>query len=145
MIAGNAGNQTVYPAGIAVSADGSRLFVAGNLADTLFEVDPDAGAVVGSVATGHLPYGVAVNRAGTRAFVTNWGANSVSVVATSTLDVVKTVATGTHPSAIAASPTRDEIYVANSDSDTVTVLSATGAKLRSIDLRPYAGAPTRSR
>jgi YVTN family beta-propeller protein len=141
MIADNAGNQTVYPAGVAVSADGSRLFVAGNLADRLYEVDPDAGTVVGSVATGHLPYGVALNRAGTRAFVSNWGEDSVSVIDTSTLHVVTTVRTGTHPSAIAASPVRNEVYVANSDSDTVTVLSATGAKLRSIDLRPYAGAP----
>jgi YVTN family beta-propeller protein len=141
MIADNAGNQTVYPAGIAVSADGSTLFVAGNLADTLFEVDADAGMVVGSVGTGHLPYGVALNRAGTRAFVTNWGDDTVSVIDTATLDVVKTVVTGTHPSAIAASPVRNEIYVANSDSDSVTVLSATGAKVRSIDLRPYAGAP----
>lgn len=141
MLADNSGNQNIYPAGIAVSADGSRLFVAGNLVDTLYVVDADSGAVVSTVHTGHLPYGVALNRTGTRAFVTNWGADSVSVVDTSTLSVVKTVLTGTHPSAIASSATRDEIYVANSDSDTVTVLGGDGSVLRSIDVRPYAGAP----
>jgi YVTN family beta-propeller protein len=141
LIADNAGNQTVYPAGIAVSPDGTRLFVAGNLADTLFLVDAKSGSVVGSVATGHLPYGVALNRTGTRAFVTNWGEDSVSVVDTSTLTVTATVETGTHPSAIVANRARNEVYVANSDSDTVTVLGPTGTVLRSIDLRPYAGAP----
>ena len=55
---------------------------------------------------------------------------------------MRTVVIGTHPSAIAPSPTRRELYVANSDSDTVSVLDdRTGAVLRTIDLRPYAGAP----
>jgi YVTN family beta-propeller protein len=141
LLADNGGNQNVYPAGIAVASGGSRLFVAGNLVDTLYVVDPDTGKVVGTVPTGHLPYGVALNRAGTRAFVSNWGTGTVTVVDTSTLAVVRTVHTGTHPSAVVTSPVRDETYVANADSDTVTVLDGTGTVLRSIDLRPYSGAP----
>ena len=107
----------------------------------MYVVDPDAGDVVGTVRTGHLPYGVALNRTGTRAFVSNWGADTVTVVDTSTLGVIRTVHTGTHPSAIVTSPVRDETYVANADSDTITVLGAAGTVLRSIDLRPYSGAP----
>jgi len=141
LLADNGGNQNVYPAGIAVAAGGSRLFVAGNLVDTLYVVDPHTGKVVGTVPTGHLPYGVALNRTGTRAFVSNWGAGTVTVVDTSTLGVVSTVHTGTHPSAVVTSPVRDETYVANADSDTVTVLDGAGTVLRSIDLRPYSGAP----
>ncbi len=138
----NVGNQGAYPAGIAVNADASRLYVAGNLMDTLFVVDPNARTVVGKVPVGHLPYGVALSRDGSRAFVTNWGGRTVSVVDTGTLKVVKTLTVGTHPSAILASPTRNELYVANSDSDTVSVLDAATSKiLRTIDLRPYANAP----
>ncbi len=75
------------------------------------------------------------------AFVSNWGADTVTVVDTSTLGVARTVYTGTHPRAIVTSPLRDETYVANADSDTITVLGGASTVLRSIDLRPYSGAP----
>jgi YVTN family beta-propeller protein len=139
-LTGNRGNENAWPSGIAVSPDDTRLFVVGNLDDTLIVVDPVARRTLGSVEVGHLPYGVALNAAGTRAFVTNWGEDTVSVVNTGTLAVVKTVDVGTHPSAIVAGD--GHVFVANSDSDSVSVLSAdTGAVLRTIDLRPYPGAP----
>jgi len=138
----NVGNAGAYPAGIAVNADASRLYVAGNLADRLYVVDPVAGSVLATIPVGHLPYGVALSRDGSRAFVTSWGGQTVSVVDTATAKVVRTVRVGTHPSAIVTSPTTDEIYVANTDSDSVSVLdAATGALRRTIDLRPYANAP----
>ena len=131
----------VYPAGIAASADGSRLYVAGNLADVLFEVDPVAREQLAEISVGHLPYGVALNRTGTLVFVTNWGARTVSVVDVALRKQVATLETGTHPSAILASHTSDEIYVANTDSDSVSVLDGQRASLlREIDLRPYADA-----
>ena len=141
-LADNFGNQNVYPAGIAVGARATRLYVAGNLADELFVVDPAAHRVVATVPVGHLPYGVALNRVGSLAFVTNWGEQTVSVVDTAHASVVRTVTVGMHPSAVAASPVRDEIYVANTDSDSVSVLNgSTGSVIGTIDLRPYAGAP----
>jgi len=141
-LAGNRGNQHPWPAGIAVSGDGNRLYVAGNLDDTLRIVDPTSRTVLDTVAVGHLPYGVALNQAGTRAFVSNWGGRTVSVISLATRRVVRTVTVGTHPCAIVTSPTRNEVYVANGDSDSVSVLDATsGAVLRTIDLRPYADAP----
>ncbi len=130
-----------YPAGIAVSADGSQLYVAGNLADALFVVDPVAHQQLAEIPVGHLPYGVALNRSGTLAFVTNWGARTVSVVDIALRKAVATLETGTHPSAILASHTSDEIYLTNTDSDNLSVLDGKRAAwLREIDLRPYAGA-----
>lgn len=130
-----------YPAGIAVSADGQELYVAGNLADVLYVVSPASRQILSRVPVGHRPLGVALNRAGTLAFVTNWGERSVSVVSTAQRVVVKTVETGTHPGAIAANPAKDEIYVANADSDSVSILDGrTGDLMRRIDLRPYVGA-----
>jgi len=131
-----------HPAGIAVSADGARLFVAGNLADALFVVDPASREQLAEIPVGHLPYGVALNRSGRLAFVTNWGARTVSVVDLALRKQVATLETGTHPSAIVASSTSDEIYVTNTDSDRVSVLDGDRAVLlRQIDLRPYAEAP----
>ena len=138
----NLGNAGAYPAGIAVNANATRLYVAGNLSDTLYVVDPATRSVVKTIPVGHLPYGVALSPDGSLAFVTNQGANTVSVVDTKTAKVIRTVTVGTHPSAIAASPTSGEIYVANTDSDSISVLdSATGVVMRTVDLRPYAGAP----
>ena len=138
----NKGNENAWPGGIAVSHDGTRLFVAGDLDDLLYEVDPVSRRTIATVPVGHLPYAVALNGAGTRAFVSNWGDRTVSVVDTRTDQVVRTVSVGTHPCSIVASPTRNEVYVANGDSDSVSVLDATsGSLLRTIDLRPYPNAP----
>ena len=131
----------LWTAGVAVSRDGGRLFVAGNLADALIVADPATKKVVARVAVGHLPYGVALDHAGGRAFVSNWGSDTVSVVDLAGRTVMDTVRVGLHPNAIVTSPTRDEIYVANSDSDTVSVLSATTDQLlRTIYVRPFAAA-----
>jgi len=138
----NNGNADSYPAGIAVNASGTRLYVAGNFSDTLYVVNPATKSVVKTARVGHLPYGVALSPDGSLAFVSNGGAKTVSVVDTKTANVVRTVRVGTHPSAITTSPNRDEIYVANTDSDSISVLSAsTGSVLRTIDMRPYTNAP----
>jgi YVTN family beta-propeller protein len=137
-----AGNAGAYPAGIAVSSNGARLYVAGNLDDRLFVVNAPRHRVVASVPVGHMPYGVALDGDGSRAFVTNWGTDTVSVVDTRKSKVLTTIRVGMHPSAIAANPSRDEIYVANTDSDTISVIDARTLRLtRTIDLRPYPGAP----
>jgi YVTN family beta-propeller protein len=138
----NRGNEHAWPGGIAVSHDGNRLYVAGDLDDRMYIVDPVKRTTLGTVPVGHLPYGVALNAAGTRAFVSNWGERTVSVIDPATRRVVRTVTVGTHPCSIVTSPTRNEVYVANGDSDSVSVLDATsGAVLRTIDLRPYPNAP----
>ena len=51
---------TRYPAGLALSPDGARLYVAENLADSLAVVDLATGWVVSRHATERYPYGVAV-------------------------------------------------------------------------------------
>ncbi len=59
------------PTGLAVSPDGRRLYVCGNLSNRLFELDAATGAVLRSWDVGVAPYDVAL--AGNKAFVSNWG------------------------------------------------------------------------
>ncbi|HUJ44535.1 MAG TPA: beta-propeller fold lactonase family protein [Opitutaceae bacterium] len=59
------------PAGLALSADGRRLYVCGNLSNTLLELDPATGRVLRTFATGVAPYDVAL--VGGKAYVSNWG------------------------------------------------------------------------
>jgi YVTN family beta-propeller protein len=145
----NVGNAGAYPAGIALTHDARKLYVVGNLDDTLYVVNTQTSAVVKTIAVGHLPFGVALSQDGSLAFVSNWGQETVSVVDTQSNKVLRTVKVGLHPGAIAASPTRNEIYVANSDSDSVSVLdSRTGsicARSTSVRIRTLRRAEARTR
>lgn len=130
-----------WPAGVAVSQDGARAYVAANLADELLVVDLSTGETVATASVGHRPFAVVLNHTGTLAFVSNWGGNTVSVVRTDTSRVVDAIRVALHPSALALNPSNEELYVANTDSDTVSVIdTATSRVLRRIDLHPYAGA-----
>jgi YVTN family beta-propeller protein len=130
-----------WPAGIALSSDGRRLFVAGNLDDSLIILDT-AGTGSRTVPVGHLPYGVALSQDGARAYVSNWGDRTVTVIDTASARVLDTLVVGTHPSAVTANPANDEMYVANTDSDDVSVIDGRTARVvRRIDLRPFPDAP----
>ena len=59
------------PAGLAVSRDGKRLYVALNLSNRLVELDAATGAMLRLWQTGVAPYDVVL--AGDKAFVSNWG------------------------------------------------------------------------
>jgi YVTN family beta-propeller protein len=137
------------PAGLAVSADGARLYVALNLSNRLAEIDPVAGEVLRTWDVGVAPYGVAL--AGGKAYVTNWGGRrpgpddvvgpagkgtlvrvdpvrfiandgSVSVVDLAENRVRKEILVGLHPSGLALSPDGKHLVVTNAASDTVSVV-----------------------
>ncbi|HEV2356906.1 MAG TPA: bifunctional YncE family protein/alkaline phosphatase family protein [bacterium] len=130
----------VYPAGLAMTADGRTLLVVENLANRLAAVDPASGAVGATAATGRLPYAVAI--LGDKAYVSNWGAGSVTAVRLPSLAPAATIAVGLHPAALAADPARARLYVANTDDDTVSVIDTrTDRVIATPSLAPYRGAP----
>ena len=59
------------PAGLALSPDGTKLYVCGNLSNTLLELDSTSGKVLRVFDVGALPYDVVL--VGTKAYVSNWG------------------------------------------------------------------------
>ena len=59
------------PSGLAISADGERLYVCGNLSNQLLELDTKSGAVLRSFPVGVAPYDVTL--VGGKAYVSNWG------------------------------------------------------------------------
>jgi len=59
------------PAGLAVSPDGRRLFVCGNLSNRLLELNATNGAVLRTWDVGVAPYDVVLARG--KAYVSNWG------------------------------------------------------------------------
>ena len=65
------GHINEIPAGIAVSPDGKRLYVALNLSNGLAELDPATGRVLRTWETGVAPFDVVL--AGKKIYVSNWG------------------------------------------------------------------------
>ena len=137
------------PAGLRVSANGQRLYVAGNLGNRLYEMDAGSGLVLRSWDTGVAPYDVVL--AGGEAYVSNLGGRrptgaeltaaagqgttvrvdpvrhiasegSVTVVELASGKVKTEILAGLHASALAVSPDGRYVVVANTGSDTLEVI-----------------------
>jgi DNA-binding beta-propeller fold protein YncE len=65
------GRTNEIPAGIAVSTDGSKIYVALNVANQLVEVDVATGAILRTWSVGVSPLAVAL--VGNKVYVSNWG------------------------------------------------------------------------
>jgi YVTN family beta-propeller protein len=130
----------MFPAGLDLTEDGSRLVVADHLADAASVIDLRTGHTL-TVPVGHAPYGVVVH--GDHAYVTNQGGSTVSVVDVShdVPTVSDTIAVGTHPNAAVLDASGRRLFVANGDSDDVSVVdTATSTVTRTLDVGPGAGA-----
>jgi DNA-binding beta-propeller fold protein YncE len=65
------GKDHEIPVGLAVSEDGQRLYVSGNLGNRLYELETGTGRLLRSWSTGVAPYDVVL--AGAKAYVSNLG------------------------------------------------------------------------
>ena len=161
--------QSEIPAGLALSADGTRLYVAANLSNKLLELDSNTGQILRSFDVGVAPYDVVM--LGNKAYVSNWGGRrpdessvtgpagrgtkvrvdpvrfianegSVSVVNLNDEKTVSEILVGIHSSAMALSPDGKHVVVANAGSDTVSVIETGRDRVvETISLRWQVGDP----
>jgi YVTN family beta-propeller protein len=144
------------PAGIAVSPDGKRLYVALNLSNRLGELDATTGRVLRLWDVGVEPYDVVLT--GHKVYVSNWGGRrpdadsatgpagrgmlvrvdpvhhianegSVSVIDLDSKTNPAEILTGLHSSALALSPKGSWLVVANAASDTLSVIDTRTDKI----------------
>jgi YVTN family beta-propeller protein len=142
------------PAGIAVSRDGKKIFVAGNLSNHLFELDAATGNRLRTWNTGVAPYDVVLCK--NKLYVSNWGgrrpdADSVtgpaghgtlvrvderSIASEGSVSVIdldgtnqNEIVTGLHACALALSPDEKFLVVANAGSDTLSVIDTRADKI----------------
>src|SRR5262249_19050445 len=130
-----------FPAGMAMSTDGKRLYVAENLAGMLAVIDMTTRAVLTEIPVGRLPWGVAVHPSLPQVYVANRADRTLSIVDTETMEVIATVPTGNGPNAVAVCPNGAKIFVANASSDDLTVFDVNHPEsARQISLSPFPGA-----
>jgi YVTN family beta-propeller protein len=112
------------PMGVAVSPDGTRLWVANASANTIAIVDTTTNKVIKTIP---LPSGavyVAVSPDGQQAYVTNADTTStVTVINTANYTTAGTITVGQKPGAIAFSPDGSVAYVTNQVDNTVSVIN----------------------
>lgn len=137
------------PSGLAISRDGNRLYVCGNLSNRLLELDTVTGKTLRTFDVGAAPYDVVL--VGQTAFVSNWAGRraqagdltgpagrgtvvrvdpvrhiasegSVSIVHLDESQPVAEILTGLHASALAVSPDDKNVVCANAGSDTLSVI-----------------------
>jgi YVTN family beta-propeller protein len=155
------------PAGLALSADGKRLYVALNLSNRLIELDTLTGQVLRLWDVGDEPYDVVL--AGKKAYVSNWGGRrpdaqsvtgpsgrgtrvrvdpvrfvasegSVSIVRLDSTDKPDEILTGLHACALAVAPNGRHVVVANAASDTLSVIDTRTDKIiETISMRQSPG------
>jgi YVTN family beta-propeller protein len=104
----------VAPWGLAVTPDGSKVYVANSsLPGFVTVIDTATNAVTATIPNGSVNYAVAVSQDGSKVYVTNTGSNSVSVIDTATNTVKATIPAGSYPWGVAVTPDGSRVYVAN--------------------------------
>jgi len=102
------------PSGLALSADGSRLFVTGAAPEgRLFVVDLAAGAVAATLPAGHTPMAPVLSPDGAALYVCNRFNNDVSVFDLTTQSEAARIPVLREPVAAALTPDGTSLFVAN--------------------------------
>ena len=120
------------PEGVAVSPDGSSVWVANLDSDTVSRINTTTNAVT-PINVGNNPYGVAVSPDGSSVWVTNYGSGTVSRINTTT-NAVTPITVGTNPYGVVVSPDGSSVWVANLGSDTVSRINTTTNAVTSINV-----------
>jgi len=140
---GRGGSGTRYPAGLALSPDGTMLYVAENLADSLAVIELASGRVVQRIATERYPYDVAVDARGT-VYVSAWGGNTVSILTPSsggTLGEATRLPVARHPSSLLLNADGSRLFVVSGSTDHVAVVDTKSRQIVARLLDPPPAGP----
>ncbi len=127
------------PAGLAVSPDSRRVYVANGGSTTVSVIDTDPASVnynneIRRITAGAQPTGIAVAADGRRLYVTLRGSDSVAVVDTATDAVIATVGVGDSPRSVAITPDGTQAYVANYDGRVSVISTADNSVVNQISV-----------
>lgn len=110
------------PQGVAISPDGTRLWVGTAGSGNVSVVNTATNAVVKTIPVSGAS-GMAFSPDGHFAYVANFTANTVSVINTANYTTTATIGVGASPSFVAVSPDGSVAYVTNQQDNTVSVIN----------------------
>ncbi len=116
-------NGVRYPAQLAFSPNGARLYVTENLADSVAVIDMGSATITQRLAAGLYPYGIVVRNDGV-VYASAWGGNSVAVFkpAGDSLVADGWIVAGRHPSALLLNRSGTRLFAASSTTDQIAVI-----------------------
>jgi YVTN family beta-propeller protein len=130
------------PEQLAVSADGTRLYVANEDIETLSVVDVATGTVIAAVKVGEEPEGVTIRPDGKVVYVTSEGDGAVFAIDTQTNKLIKRIPVGPRPRSIGFLPDGSRGYVSLENQGAIAVFDAKQQKfLRLINLEGQGNTP----
>src|SRR5215813_1004625 len=132
-----------FPAGMALSRDGRKLFVAENLADSLAVIDLASDHVVQRFQTEAYPYDVVVAPDG-GVYVSAWGGNTVSSFvpdADGSLKERGRLTVGRHPSALLLNRSGSRLFVVSGSTNSIAVVDTKKARILTRLLDPPPAGP----
>lgn len=123
------------PAGMALSADGKVLYVAGAWGDkiaALLPGDPPGEPAFLELQADDYPYGLLTSADGQRLYVSLWGRGAVVVFDIKSGDIVDTWTTPAHPTEMLFGPEEKTLFVACANSNSVAVIDLKEKKVREV-------------
>ncbi len=120
--------EYAFPAGVAVTPDGKRLYVAENLSNKVAVVDLATQQIVTKIAVGEYPYDCEISQDGKRVYISNWGSRTIAVIDPANNQVIGNIQTGDHPNDLELTRNGKTLYVANANSNTVSVIDTAQMK-----------------
>jgi len=112
------------PVDLAVSADGTRLYVVCEHSNSLIVLDAETGSRLGEIPVGRRPFGVARHPDGDRLYVSNRLSGTVSVIDANELRVIGEVRVGAEPHGLVMDRDGSRLFVANTGTNSISVLDA---------------------
>ena len=113
------------PINLALTPDGSQLWVACEASSSTIVIDTSNHQVLDEIEVGGQPHDVAFHPDGTTAYITNRLDDTLSVVDVGTRQVVATLPVGDEPHGVLLDSAGEKIYVLNSSQDSVSVIDST--------------------
>jgi YVTN family beta-propeller protein len=118
------GKGDLWTSGLAVSADGSTVFVAAGLQRKLYALNSSDGSIRWSAPTGPEPLAVVLSADGSHAYVSDWAGSSIAVIDTKTGKPSASIDVADHPNALLLS----------SDGRKLFASCANGGEIDAVDL-----------
>ena len=114
------------PRGIAVSPDGSTIYVTDTNGNSVKAISASTGTVTATIGVGDLPWQIVVSANGKTAYVADPDSNAVSVIDTATDQVTDTISVLGDPDTLALTADGSQLWVGQASAAYVTLIDTSG-------------------